>query len=99
MTFMLFITLFTIGSLVASLLTEALKKAFDEARICYSSNLIALIMAIVVGVAGMMAAYVILNVPFDAVGIICIAFMALAIWVGSMIGYDKVKQLLEQLNG
>jgi len=97
MNLVMFVMLFAIGSLIAALLTEAFKKALDEKGVKYSTNFLALIMAGVVGIAGMIAAYIILGIPFDPVGIICIAFMAVAIWVGSMIGYDKVKQLLDQI--
>lgn len=93
----IFVMLFAIGSLVSALLTEAFKKALDEKCIMYSTNFLALIMAIMVGIAGTIAAYIILGIPFDPVGIICIIFMAVAIWVGSMLGYDKVKQLLDQI--
>lgn len=97
MNLFMFIMLFTIGSLIAALLTEAFKKAFDEKGITYSTNFLALIMAGVVGIAGTIAAYIILGIPFDPVSIICIIFMAIAIWVGAMLGYDKVKQLLDQI--
>lgn len=96
MNLLTFVMLFTIGSLVSALLTEAFKKALDEKSVKYSTNFLALIMAGIVGIAGTIAAYIILGIPFDPVGIICIIFMAVAIWVGAMIGYDKVKQLLDQ---
>lgn len=98
MSFTMFIMLFTLGALVASLLTEALKKALDEAGKTYSSNFIALIMALVVGGGGTTAAYVLLDVAFNTKSIICIVLMAVAIWVGAMVGYDKVCQLLEQIH-
>ena len=97
MTFTLFIMLFTIGSLVASLLTEAIKKAFDNADKAYSANMIALLLAVLVGCCGTSAAYILLDIPFDIKSILCIAFMAIAIWIGAMIGYDKVTQLLQQI--
>ena len=90
----LFLSLFTIGSMISSLLTEAIKKAVDV-----SSNIIALVDAIVVGVAGTTAAYILIGVPFDAQNIICIALMTVCIWVGSMIGYDKVIQTISQIRG
>jgi hypothetical protein len=98
MNFTTFAMLFMIGSLMASLLTEAFKKAFDEAGVKYSNNMLALCMAFIIGMACMSGAYIILKIPFDAIGLICIAFMSLAIWVGSMVGYDKVKQLIDQLS-
>lgn len=97
MTFTLFIMLFTIGALVASLLTEAIKKAFDNAGKSYSANAVALLLAIVVGVGGTSAAYIFMDIPFEAKSILCIVFMAITIWIGAMVGYDKVTQLLEQI--
>lgn len=82
---------------MSSLLTEAFKKALDEAEIKYSNNIIALGMAILVGIGCMIGAYVILGIPFTPANIVCILFMAIAIWVGAMVGYDKVKQLFEQM--
>ena len=93
MTVEMFIYLFTIGSLFASLLTQATKKAFANV----SSNILALANAIIVGVLGMVCAYVLMNIPFTAVNIIYIALMAACIWMGSMLGYDKIVQTLEQL--
>lgn len=94
MTITLFLTLFTLGSAVSSLLTEALKKSLT-----LSCNLIALIDALVVGIAGTSAAYVLMNVEFTLQNIICIALMTVCIWVGSMLGYDKVMQTISQIRG
>lgn len=94
MTITLFLTLFTLGSAVSSLLTEALKKSLT-----LSCNLIALIDALVVGIAGTSAAYVLMNVEFTLQNIICIALMTVCIWIGSMLGYDKVMQTISQIRG
>ncbi len=94
MTITLFLSLFTIGSMVSSLLTEAIKKAVS---LSVSTNIIALIDAIVVGAAGACAAYVLLGIPFNLQNDICIILMTICIWVGSMIGYDKVIQTISQL--
>lgn len=92
MTITLFLSLFTLGSMVSSLLTEAVKKATD-----ISSNLIALINAFVVGLAGTSAAYALMGVPFNLQNTICIILMTVCIWIGSMIGYDKVIQTISQI--
>lgn len=92
MSITLFLSLFTLGSMVSSLLTEAVKKA-----VSISSNLIALINAFVVGIAGTSAAFVLMDVPFDLQNVICIILMAVCIWIGSMIGYDKVIQTISQI--
>ena len=98
MTFTLFIMLFTIGAIIASILTEAIKKAFNNAGKSYSANIIALILAVAVGGCGTASAYIIMDIPFDAKSIIYIIFMAVAIWIGAMVGYDKVSQLLGQIH-
>ncbi len=93
MTIELFIFMFTIGALISSLLTQAVKKAFKSV----STNILALIDAIAVGVIGMIIAYILMGIPFTLPNIVCIILMSVCIWVGSMIGYDKVIQTIEQI--
>lgn len=95
MTVQLFMFLFTIGSLVASMLTEALKKAYKD----ISANILALVDAIVVGIFGTVASYILMGIAFNAPNVICIFLMTACIWIGSMIGYDKVIQTISQLKG
>ena len=95
MTIQLFLYLFTIGSLAASLLTETLKKAFVSA----SANVIALVNAIIVGVLGTVAAYILMGIAFTAQNVICIILMTVCIWIGCMCGYDKVMQTISQIKG
>ena len=95
MTITLFLSLFTIGSAVSSLLTEALKKTFTHV----STNIIALADAVIVGALGTYAAYILMDVPLTPQNIICIVLMAICVWIGSMIGYDKVIQTISQIRG
>lgn len=97
MTITLFITMLTIGAGVTSLLTEAIKKAYANAGKEYSANLVALINAIVVGCGGTAVLYMLLTIPWTLNNVICMLLMGVAVWVASMIGYDKVIQLLKQL--
>lgn len=94
MTITLFLFLFTVGSAAASLLTEAIKKGFN-----LSSNIIALIDAVVIGGFGTAAAYLLLGMPFSLNNIVCIILMIVCVWVGSMVGYDKVMQTIKQIKG
>lgn len=94
MTIQLFLFLFTIGSMMSSLLTEAIKRSFKSVP----TNVIALVDAVLVGLIGTVFAYILMGIPFTAVNIVCIVLMAICIWIGSMIGYDKVKQTIEQLS-
>lgn len=93
MTIELFIFLFTVGSSAASLLTQALKKAFTH----ISSNMLALVSALVVGIGGTMAAYILIDIVIDLKSIVCVPLMALCIWLGSMLSYDKLLQTISQL--
>ena len=98
MTMTLFIALFTVlAGAVASLITEPVKKWYANADKPYSSNAIALIVSIVSGGLGTSVYYILKDVPWTVNNIICILLMIVAIWVTSMVGYDKVKQLLEQI--
>lgn len=97
MTVTLFITILTLGAGVTSLLTEAIKKAYENAHKDYSANLIALADAIVVGMGGTAVSYMLLGIPWTVNNIICLVLMGVCVWIGSMIGYDKIVQLISQL--
>lgn len=97
MTITLFIFILTIGSSIASLFTEALKKVFCNSKASYSANLLALITAIVVGCGGTTIAYLFMNIPWTLNNIICLVLMTICVWIGEMVGYDKVLQLISQI--
>lgn len=96
------ITFLTAALLAISLLTngtvEAIKKAFEGMNVKYSSNLLAIIVAMVLAVA-ISAGYMILNgIMFDAkIAVQVIALIYLSFLV-STIGYDKVVQMLGQIS-
>lgn len=93
----IFLVLFIIMSAISSLLTEAVKMLFKEWSVKCSLNLLALIDAVVVGGIGTIFAYIWLDIPFNSTNNIAILAMMVAIWIGSMIGYDKVIQLISQI--
>ena len=99
MTITMFISILTAGSIVSSLLTEAIKQAYNNANKESSPNVIALINAIVVGGGGTAAVYMLLNIDWSVNNIICLFGSVLAVWIICMIGYDKVKQAAVQLAG
>lgn len=98
MTVTLFITMLTFGAGVSSLLTEAVKKAYANAHKEYSANIVALINAIVVGCGGTAVLYMLKSIPWTVNNIICLVLMGVAVWMASMIGYDKIIQLLKQIS-
>lgn len=94
MTAEIFLILLTIFSTVTSLVTEAVKKMLGEKQ--YSSNIVVLIVAAIVGGVGTVVYYIINGSDINAVNVIYIGLMMLANWIGSMVGYDKVKQAITQ---
>ena len=94
MTPVLFITLFTILTIVSGLITQALKQAFSNT---IATNLLALIDAFFTGIGGSVTAYMLMGIPFTGTNILCIGLLTLGIWLSSMIGYDKIKQAIDQI--
>lgn len=92
MTFELFCALLTIGSSISGLMTQALKKSFN-----ISSNIIALLDAIIVGGIGTAIAYEIMGVEVSMRNFSYLVLMMVCIWLGSMVGYDKVIQTITQI--
>ena len=97
MTITLFISILTLGAGATALLTEAIKKAYENAGKEYSSNIIALIDAIVVGGGGVAVTYMLMGIPWTVNNIICLILMTIAVWIGSMVGFDKIIQLVKQI--
>lgn len=98
MTVTLFITIFTIGSLACGLITEAIKKTYQNAGKEYSANVIALIDAAVVGGLGTAAVYMLMGIEWSINNIICLLLMIVTVWLGATLGFDKVKQTLTQIS-
>ena len=82
---------------VSTLFTEAIKKFCDNGKINYATNLVAFICAFVVGILGSVGVYILKDIPFTLDNIVVIIFTAFLIWMGSMIGYDKILQLVDQI--
>lgn len=95
----LFVFILTIGAAFSSLLTQAVKKWYENRKSEYSSNMIALINAIVIGCGGTVVVYMLMGIPWSVNNIICIFLMGICVWIGSMIGYDKIIQLVQQISG
>lgn len=97
MNIVLFISLLMMFSTITGLCVEALKKILNELNVKYATNLLAMIVALFVGVIGTGIYYVLFNIEFTLVNIVCMPLMGLATSIGSMVGYDKVIQTIRQL--
>lgn len=93
----LFITLLTAFSAITGVLTECCKKLLDELKIVYASNILAFVVACVVGVGGTAIYYILGSIEFNLINVVCMLLMGLATSVGAMVGYDKVVQTITQL--
>lgn len=97
MTVTMFMALLVILSTVTALCTEAVKCFIEGVGGKYASNLVVLVVSIIVGIGGTATAYIFMEIPFILPNIICMVLMAVAVWVGSMVGYDKILQMMEQV--
>jgi len=68
-----------------------------EQHVHYASNIVVLIIALLVGCGGTVLYYISTEIPFAPLNITYIPLMGIANWIGAMVGYDKVKQAIEQL--
>ena len=99
MTATVFLTLLMVCAALTALLTEGIKKFLDEMKISYASNIVVLIVALLIGCGATALYYVNYQVPFNALNSVYLALMGIANWLGAMVGYDKVKQAIEQIKG
>lgn len=91
-----FLILLSAFSVLSGLVTEGIKKiASDKANLSY--NIVALIVALIVGGVGTAVYYQLNAIAFTTNNIIYIVLMGLASGLVSMVGFDKVKQAIEQI--
>lgn len=96
MTTTMFLILLSAFSVLSSLTTEGIKKLFsDKANLSY--NIVALVVALIVGGCGTAVYYQLNDIMFSVNNIIYIILMGLTSGLVSMVGFDKVKQAIEQI--
>lgn len=82
---------------INALVTQAVKKMLDDGKRKYSSNVVALIDALIVGAIGMAIYYILTGTAVGVKEIIYLILMALSVWLSSMVSYDKVVQVIKQI--
>lgn len=98
MTTTTFLMLLSSFSVLSGLVTEGIKKLIsDKANMSY--NIIALVVALVIGGVGCAIYYQLNAIPFDVNNVIYMILMGLASGLCSMVSYDKLKQCIEQISG
>lgn len=97
MTATAFLIILSICAAATSLITEAVKNLLNEQKVQYSANILALIIAVIVGCGATALYYVNYEVPFNALNSVYLALMGVANWLGATLGYDKVRQTIAQI--
>ena len=96
MTTTMFLILLSAFSVITGLVTEGIKKTFnDKANLSY--NIVALIVALIIGSCGTVIYYQLNTIVFSVNNIIYAVLMGLASGLVSMVGFDKVKQAIIQI--
>lgn len=89
-----FVTLLFSFSIITSLIVEVIKKLFKD---IHCLNIIATVVGIVVGGVGSIIYFVLNNIAFTTNNVIFIVLFGLSSGVTAMIGFDKVKEALQQI--
>ena len=92
----MFLILLSVFSVISSLITEGIKNIVTD-KVNLSYNLVALITALIIGGGGTAVYYQLNTIPFTVNNVIYVVLMGLASGLASMVGFDKVKQAIEQL--
>lgn len=96
MTTTIFLILLSLFSVITGLITEGIKNlARDKANLSY--NIVALIVSLIVGIIGCATYYQLGGIPFTTNNMIYMMLMGFASGLVSMVGFDKVKQTIEQI--
>ena len=95
MTVIIFLALLLFFATITSLITEAIKKMLPSYFESY--NIVVCIVAFVVGFVGLLIYFILTHTQLTIDYLIYAFLMGLATWLSAMVGYDKVKQTIEQL--
>ena len=84
---------------LTSLTVEAIKKILNEKEIKYSSNLLAMIVAIVLTVAICIGYILDMGIPITVQVVVIMIAMVYLSFLSATLGFDKIKQLKDQIGG
>lgn len=93
----MFLTLLLSFTALSGIITEVIKQFFKD-KPGSSYNLIAVIVGLGVGIAGTYIYYYLTGMPFENSTLLIAVLMGISAALSSMVGYDKIKQLILQLN-
>lgn len=82
---------------LTTLTVEAIKKLLNDKQIQYSSNLLAAIVAVILTLCVSVAYVLYFAVPLNVQVIISVIALIYLSFLCATIGFDKIKQLIEQM--
>ena len=94
----MFLILLSAFSAISGLVTEGVKNLITD-KVNLSCNIIALVSALIIGGCGTAIYYQLNSISFTINNIIYMVLMGLASGLMSMVGFDKVRQSIQQITG
>jgi len=91
-----FLFLLSAFSIISGLVTEGIKNFYTD-KVNISYNIMALVVALTVGSCGTAVYYQLNDIAFTINNIIYMVLLSLASGLSAMVGYDKVKQTIQQI--
>ena len=91
------LALVTAFSIITSVVTQFAKMVLDTMKVRYASNIVVLVVAAIIGAGGTLLYYENYQIPLNALTSVYLAIMCIVNCMGAMLGYDKIKQMIEQL--
>lgn len=82
---------------LTTLTVEAIKKLLNDKQIQYSSNLLAAIVAVILTLCVSVAYVLYFAVPLNVQVVISVIALIYLSFLCATIGFDKIKQLIEQM--
>lgn len=95
----LFSTALVIVSILTSLITEALKKIFDEIEIDYKPNILAAIVSVFVSIMTVVGYTLYMGIAFSVQVVVLAIVLVILSFLCATVGYDKVIQTINQIKG
>lgn len=95
----LFVQALVAVSLLTTLTVEGLKKLFDEFKVSYKPNILAVIVSVVLSIVSVILYMVYFGIALNGqiiVLTICLVFLS---FLCATVGYDKVIQTIKQIIG
>ncbi len=89
------LVLFCVLELITPLVVQGIKATMEGLKLRYNATVIALCTAVVLSI-GLSVFYMLSKgIAFDALSVFYILALIIANWLGSTLGYDKVKAALQ----